>query len=140
MRTVVIGGYGNFGARICRALAANPNIDVIAAGRNPDSAGVDSQVKSARLDLESPDFASDMKGLTPELVIHCAGPFQGRRCFGPHLRLLDQTATEMARRATRSDRGSLVRLGDAATVQGHGPVPGQAAPVRLRVRESSLGS
>jgi saccharopine dehydrogenase-like NADP-dependent oxidoreductase len=78
MRTVVIGGYGNFGARICRALAANPNIEVIAAGRNPDSARFDSQVKSARLDLESPDFASDMKGLSPELVIHCAGPFQGQ--------------------------------------------------------------
>lgn len=37
MRTVVIGGYGNFGARICRALAANPNNHVIAAKRYPGS-------------------------------------------------------------------------------------------------------
>jgi len=37
MRTVVIGGYGNFGTRICRALTDNPDIQLIAAGRNPVS-------------------------------------------------------------------------------------------------------
>ena len=35
MRVVVIGGYGNFGARVCRGLAAS-GMEVIAAGRNPD--------------------------------------------------------------------------------------------------------
>jgi saccharopine dehydrogenase-like NADP-dependent oxidoreductase len=78
MRTVVIGGYGNFGARICRDLAANPDIQVIAAGRNPDAARFGPRIEGARLDFESPDFASDLKRLSPALVIHCAGPFQGQ--------------------------------------------------------------
>jgi saccharopine dehydrogenase-like NADP-dependent oxidoreductase len=78
MRTVVIGGYGNFGARICRALTDNPDVQLIAAGRNPDSARFGSRVESARLDLESPDFVSDLEALSPALVIHCAGPFQGQ--------------------------------------------------------------
>lgn len=78
MRTVVIGGYGNFGARICRALIDNPDIQLIAAGRNPDSARFGPRVEGARLDLQSPDFASELVALSPGLVIHCAGPFQGQ--------------------------------------------------------------
>jgi NAD(P)-dependent dehydrogenase (short-subunit alcohol dehydrogenase family) len=78
MRTVVIGGYGNFGARICRDLSADADIQVIAAGRNPDAARFSPRVESARLDLESPDFALELKQLAPRLVIHCAGPFQGQ--------------------------------------------------------------
>ena len=38
MRSVAIGGYGNFGARICRALTDNPDVQLIAAARNPGSA------------------------------------------------------------------------------------------------------
>jgi hypothetical protein len=78
MRTVVIGGYGNCGARICRALAADPGIQVIAAGRTPDPSGLPNTVQSAKLDCQSPDFASDLGRLSPGIVIHCAGPFQGR--------------------------------------------------------------
>jgi hypothetical protein len=78
MRTVVIGGFGNFGARICRALAADPNIHVVAAGRNPDTGPCDLKVDRARIDLGRPDFSTDLKKLSPDLVIHCAGPFQGQ--------------------------------------------------------------
>jgi hypothetical protein len=78
MRTVVIGGYGNFGTRICRALSTDSDIRVIAAGRSPAPARFGAQVEGARLDLESPDFAADLRKLSPDLVIHCAGPFQGQ--------------------------------------------------------------
>lgn len=78
MRTVVIGGFGNFGSRICRALAVDPGIHVIAAGRNPDTGRSDPKVLGARLDLEFPDFFADLKQLSPDLVIHCAGPFQSQ--------------------------------------------------------------
>src|SRR5262245_5599089 len=71
MRAVILGGYGNFGARICRALAGDPGIEVIAAGRNPRSDG-------ARLDLGSRDFPAALKALSPDIVIHCVGPFQGQ--------------------------------------------------------------
>ena len=33
MRIVVVGGAGNFGARIVRALRADPNIELLVAGR-----------------------------------------------------------------------------------------------------------
>jgi len=83
MRTVVLGGYGNFGARICRALAEHPGIEVIAAGRHPGHTQgrqdiCDSQIRLAQLDLASPDFHETLKRLSPEVVIHCAGPFQGQ--------------------------------------------------------------
>jgi hypothetical protein len=69
MRAVVIGGTGNFGARICRALAADRGIEVVAAARG----GGD-----ALLDVRSPGFAGDLAKLAPGLVVHCAGPFQGQ--------------------------------------------------------------
>jgi hypothetical protein len=66
MRAVVIGGFGNFGARICRALEGDPAIEVIASSRNA----------GARLDIDSDGFADSLRRLSPGLVIHCAGPFQ----------------------------------------------------------------
>ena len=72
MRVVVLGGYGNFGARICRALAGDSRIEIIAAGRTARGG------RSARLDLASPDFSERLTALSPGIVIHCAGPFQGQ--------------------------------------------------------------
>jgi NAD(P)-dependent dehydrogenase (short-subunit alcohol dehydrogenase family) len=80
MRVVVIGGYGNSGARVCRGLAAS-GMEVIAAGRNPDEAeGAFGElaVKHARLDRSAPDFPAALARLAPDLVIHCAGPFQSQ--------------------------------------------------------------
>jgi hypothetical protein len=65
MRIVVLGGRGNFGARICRALSCEPGAEVMAVGR-------------AELDIGSRDFPSALRSLSPWLVIHCAGPFQGQ--------------------------------------------------------------
>lgn len=65
MRVLVLGGRGNFGARIVRALTAEPEIDVLVGGR-PDLA------------LDAPDFARNLAALKPGLVIHCVGPFQGQ--------------------------------------------------------------
>lgn len=76
MRVVVIGGLGNFGARICRRLAQEPGIEVIATSRRPTSQG--EIINTAALDMGAPSFATDLKALGPDLVIHCAGPFQGQ--------------------------------------------------------------
>lgn len=85
MRTVVLGGYGNFGARIVRRLAARSKetgIALIAAGRNPErghtACGFDASIGKARLDIWDPDFPKALKALKPQLVIHCVGPFQGQ--------------------------------------------------------------
>jgi hypothetical protein len=76
MRVVVIGGLGNFGLRICKRLAQEPGLEIIATRRRPDSPF--GSFKIAMLDTDSPTFAADLKALRPDLVVHCAGPFQGQ--------------------------------------------------------------
>ncbi|TMH42768.1 MAG: saccharopine dehydrogenase [Betaproteobacteria bacterium] len=81
MRVVVIGGYGNFGARVCRALAGSPAMEVVAAGRHPDAGRgglADLNLQHARLDHSEHDFPRALARLAPGLVIHCAGPFQSQ--------------------------------------------------------------
>ncbi len=78
MRVAVIGGLGNFGARICRRLALEPGIEVIATSRRARGSAPAAPVKTATLDIDGAEFASDLKALAPDLVIHCAGPFQGQ--------------------------------------------------------------
>ncbi len=78
MRVVVIGGLGNFGARICRRLAQEPGIEVLATSRRLDGVRPAASAETATLDIDSAQFAADLKSLAPDLVIHCAGPFQGQ--------------------------------------------------------------
>ena len=81
MKTVVLGGYGNFGARICRALMARPDIDVIVAGRDLGRAAtlaaeLGPRAQAARIDAGAADFSEQLRSLGAQLVIHTAGPFQ----------------------------------------------------------------
>jgi hypothetical protein len=78
MRVVVIGGLGNFGARICRRLVQEPGIQVIATSRRIDGISPSASFGTSMLDINGPHFATDLKLLKPDLVIHCAGPFQGQ--------------------------------------------------------------
>ena len=80
MKVLVLGGYGNFGARICKALAGNPGIALVIGGRNGQRA---SQLAftlpsaSARaIDINAPDFSDVLARNQIGLVIHTAGPFQ----------------------------------------------------------------
>jgi saccharopine dehydrogenase-like NADP-dependent oxidoreductase len=81
---VVIGGYGFFGARICSALAKNPAIDLLIAGRNIERArrlayqlGL-AEHQAVRVDADSPRLGQVLKELRVGTVIHTAGPFQGQ--------------------------------------------------------------
>ncbi|WP_092351897.1 saccharopine dehydrogenase family protein [Collimonas sp. OK242] len=81
MKTVVLGGYGNFGARICRALADSPDIDLVIAGRDASRAAhlaaeLGNRTKSMHLDLARDNLAKTLRSAGAELVIHTAGPFQ----------------------------------------------------------------
>ncbi len=81
MRIVVLGGYGNFGARICRALSERGDAEVIAAGRDPHKEGLaalDARIGRARIDLAAHNFPRALHDLAPAIVVHCAGPYQGR--------------------------------------------------------------
>lgn len=61
MRILVLGGYGNFGARICRAFARG-GIEVMAAGRDPDrghqSAKFDARIGKAKVDIADEKLTS----------------------------------------------------------------------------------
>ena len=76
MRVVVVGGLGNFGARICRRLAFEPDIDIVATSRQRANARYPAPLQTATLDIDAPDLTSKIRSLAPDLVIHCAGPFQ----------------------------------------------------------------
>jgi hypothetical protein len=79
MKVVVLGGYGHFGARICRALAHDPSISLVVAGRDAHRArklAVELQAEHARLDAAASTLAHDLRELGAELVVHTAGPFQ----------------------------------------------------------------
>jgi hypothetical protein len=69
-RVVVLGGYGNFGARICRALAGDADLEVVAAGRSAKC--------KLQLDSAAAEFADRLAAARPDVVVHCAGPFQGQ--------------------------------------------------------------
>src|SRR5471032_3508463 len=66
---LVLGGYGFFGARICTALAANKNIHLLVAGRDPGKAraltaqlGLPPQ-QALALDAHAPDLAQRLAEL-----------------------------------------------------------------------------
>jgi uncharacterized protein YbjT (DUF2867 family) len=50
MRVVVVGGAGNFGGRIVRALRGDPNIELVVAGRRSVSVPGAEEVPSALID------------------------------------------------------------------------------------------
>ena len=78
MRVVVIGGLGNFGARISRRLSLEPALEIIATGRHAREVKGIGTAKVVTLDTGGDDFVENIKRLKPDLVIHCAGPFQGQ--------------------------------------------------------------
>ena len=79
---MVLGGYGNFGARICRALARDDRIEVLVAGRDGlRAAALAAQLPGTRgvaVDMHHVGFAKTLQDLEVGLLIHTAGPFQGQ--------------------------------------------------------------
>jgi saccharopine dehydrogenase-like NADP-dependent oxidoreductase len=81
MKVVVLGGYGNFGARISKALARDPAIELVVAARDGARAQAFAQpigATGAAIDTTSAALAEQLHGLGAGLVIHTAGPFQGQ--------------------------------------------------------------
>jgi saccharopine dehydrogenase-like NADP-dependent oxidoreductase len=81
---LVLGAYGFFGSRICAALAKNPRIRLILAGRDHTKAtaaayqiGLNANHARA-LDATHPELALQLRKLGVNTVIHTAGPFQGQ--------------------------------------------------------------
>jgi saccharopine dehydrogenase-like NADP-dependent oxidoreductase len=81
-RVLVLGGYGFFGSRICEALARNPRIHLLIAGRDESKAtalayrlGLGAE-RAKVVDAASPQLAQVLRKLEVHTLIHTAGPFQ----------------------------------------------------------------
>jgi saccharopine dehydrogenase-like NADP-dependent oxidoreductase len=86
-RVVVLGGYGNFGARIARRLARDADMEVVVVGRDPARAAETAaeialecgrRVDAAAFDVTARDIGARLRLLEPNLVVHTCGPFQAR--------------------------------------------------------------
>src|SRR5258707_491369 len=142
MRVVVIGGYGNFGARVCRGLAG-AGMEVIAAGRNPDEGEIalgDLPMKHARLDHAAPEVSADLKRLSPDLVIHCAGPFQSqdyrvaRAALGAGSHYFDLADARQFVSRFAQNLQSSARAADRLAVSGASSVPALSSAVIASLR------
>jgi saccharopine dehydrogenase-like NADP-dependent oxidoreductase len=149
---VVLGGYGNFGKRIVAALAADRDHRVIVAGRDERQArvvadAVGAPAEPAVLDARAPTFATELRRLGANVVVHAAGPFQGqdyvvpRACIEARAHYVDladarayvcgvQTLDEAARR------------NDVLVVSGASSVPALSSAVvdELQMQFSSIES
>ena len=81
-RVLVIGGYGNFGSHIARALAPDPQIQLLIGGRTEAKAqGFAARLAGANpaeghaIDIDG-DLAAAFARTAPDIVIHTSGPFQ----------------------------------------------------------------
>lgn len=82
MKVMVLGGYGNFGARISRALAGDDRIQLLVAGRDGGRAAAFAAplrgAQGVAVDMHGADFVQMLQRHQVGVLIHTAGPFQGQ--------------------------------------------------------------
>lgn len=77
-RVIVIGGAGVFGTRLCAALAREPGVELVVAGRDLGRAeALAARIGARALMVERADAADVLQRERPFAVIDAAGPFQG---------------------------------------------------------------
>lgn len=143
---LLLGAYGLFGARIAARLAREPGWRLLLAGRDArraedlasrcsaDARTVAELVPLA-VDAHGASFETVLAHERPQLVVHCAGPFQGqdyavaRRCLaaGAHYLDLADGRDYVQRFAVELD--ALARGHDRLAVTGASTVPGLSAAV-----------
>jgi len=69
MSIVVVGGTVNCGARIVRALRADPSIELMVAGRRIVSVPAAEDVPGVLVDIDEASFAQGLKALSPGLAL-----------------------------------------------------------------------
>ena len=124
-RILVLGAYGFFGYRICEALAKNPRIQLILAGRDLAKAtaaayqlGLNA-VHARAVDATHPQLALQLRKLGITTLIHTAGPFQ-------------EQGYEVARAAIKAGCNYLDLADGRAFVSGIGSWMRRRAPPEFR--------
>lgn len=141
-QVLVLGGYGNFGKRICLALAKE-NIDVIMVGRNADHAlncanDIKKTVPNAKITIEASDINNNFTNLLnkyqPAIVINTVGPFQGsnydivKSCIEHHVHYLDLAdARDFVTGISQLD--DLAKQRNVTVISGASSVPGLSSAV-----------
>lgn len=81
-RVLIIGGYGNFGSYIARALAEDANIELLIGGRSQAKAdsfaaqlGSANPAQGCVVDIDA-NIEARLSEIGPDIVIHTTGPFQ----------------------------------------------------------------
>lgn len=81
-RVLIIGGYGNFGSYITRALADDENIHLLIGGRSAEKATAFAATLNANhpaeghaIDIDG-NLAEALGRIAPDVVVHTTGPFQ----------------------------------------------------------------
>lgn len=87
-KILIIGGTGHFGGRICRRLVGEPDTCLIVTSRSATRAkelaidlseiDPDYVVAAEALDQSSDSFEHDLEKISPDIVIHTAGPYQNQ--------------------------------------------------------------
>jgi hypothetical protein len=86
-RVLIIGGYGFFGRRLVERLSKQFGLHITIAGRSSAAAdalacklrpAAASALAFAALDIQHPAFASQLKQISPAIVVNASGPFQGQ--------------------------------------------------------------
>ena len=82
MRVLVIGGYGNFGSYIAKALADDVAIQLLIGGRSASKArsfatelAATHPAEAHAIDIDG-DIPAALARIRPDIVIHTTGPFQ----------------------------------------------------------------
>jgi NAD(P)-dependent dehydrogenase (short-subunit alcohol dehydrogenase family) len=82
---LILGGYGNFGARITEKLCGESDLQIIIAGRSTEKCrALADKYKHAphppqyRVMDITQNLADTLKEINPDIVIHTSGPFQGQ--------------------------------------------------------------
>ena len=133
-RILIIGGYGNFGSYIARALAGDRNIALLIGGRSKTKADAFAAELRAvnpatgcTLDIDG-DIGARLGEIAPDIVIHTTGPFQlqdhrvARAAIAAAAHYLDLAD---ARRfvATIGDLDGDAKAADVAVIAGASSVP-----------------
>lgn len=81
---LIIGGYGNFGGYIARALSVDPNIYLLIGGRSKAKAdafaaglNASNAAQGCAIDIDS-DISAQLAQIGVDIVVHTTGPFQSQ--------------------------------------------------------------